>query len=112
MNDKEILKWHKLIKEHKATCYIKKNRYKHDSGYGCFEIGYLIEKNEKMKEKIVIGNGTDHIWFYNSLSNNFDPSEINIDVTLDGYIRFWVHKKFLIWDDEEFGYSSMRFKTI
>ena len=110
MNNKEIKKWHKLIKKNKAWCYIKKNRYKHDSGWGCFEIGYMTTKKQKMKDKIVIGIYTDHIWFANTLEN-FKPERINMDVTLDGYIRFFCGDN-IIWRTETYGLSSMKFMLL
>jgi hypothetical protein len=108
--NKELEKWLKLVKENEAHCYIKKNRYKHDSGFGCFEVGYIIIENAKMKDKLIIGEYTDHIWF-NHLFKKEDLHTLNLDVTTDGYIRFFSHINIIKWDCE-FGLSTMGFETL
>lgn len=86
--------WIQLLKDKKAECYIKprKGKYVHDSGFGVFEVGYLILDHEtnKVKEKRCIGKYSDH--FFNLYTQNVDTlgvREFNMDLTLDGYIRLW-----------------------
>ena len=105
---KELKDWLKLVEEGEAYSYIKKNRLKHDSGYGCFEVGYMtIDENAKMQNKFIVGNYTDHIWFNKTLKD-LNIEIINIDVTLDGYIRF--HSRERIKWDTDFGLSTMGFE--
>ena len=96
------------------TPYIKPNRHVHDSGYRCFEVGYILEMTEdrKVKEKQVLGEYSDHIYQdYMMLVGESKPFSINIDLTTDGYLRFFSHGKTLAWDYES-GLSSMGLKVI
>lgn len=88
--------------------YIKPTRRMHDSGYRCFEVGYIIKMDEKGRvvEKKVLGMGSDHIHqdYLSVIDGN--PFSLNMDLTKDGYIRFFSYGKQLEWDSE-FGLSSM-----
>lgn len=108
--EQELKKWIELLRKNEAHCYFKKNKRKHDSGYGCFEVGYMTERGCKMKEKLIIRNGTDHIWI-NDLSKKINNFDLNLDVTLDGYVRIFSHTKKIKWEDG-FAYSSMRFEVL
>ncbi len=77
--------WLKLLKESKAYCYIKPTKKLHDSGYACFEVGYLTTKGARMDKKLVLGY-SDHIWGYNHTKG---LQGISMDLLLDGYIRLW-----------------------
>jgi len=106
-------KWLKLLKENKAYCYIKPNRHKHDSGFRCFEVGYLtiVKDKTKMKDKLVLGDYSDHIWFYDFLKENKDNKDLNMDLLIDGYIRIWSYEP-LWWGSLKFVCSSARLSLI
>lgn len=94
----------------KGTPYIKPTRYKHDSGYRTFEVGYILEMNPNntVKEKRVLGQHSDHIYTdYAQLYNGERPWSINMDLTMDGYIRFFSHQGKLKWDMDDWATSSM-----
>lgn len=79
--------WLKLLKESKAYCYIKPTRYVHESGFRCFEVGYLtISNDNRVKDKLVLSTGSDHIQLYEYFDNGIKP---NLDLLLDGYIRIF-----------------------
>lgn len=95
-------KWKKLLKEGKAFCYIKPNRYVHDSGYRCFEVGYLTLKDDgkRSDEKLVLSTGSDHFWHHRGFLENTPPLEFSMDILLDGYIRlFPVEDKIFTWEN-------------
>ena len=73
--------------------YIKPTRKVHSSGYRCFEVGYLTET-----EKIVLGTTSDFISIKELLKNS--PLRINLDLTREGYIRFYGNSNGLRWDNE------------
>jgi len=105
MNEK---KWLKLLKENKAWCYIKSNRRKHDSGFGCFEVGYLtLGGDNKMKEKIILGEYSDHIWFY-----EIPNLDINMDLSLDGYTRIFSSPVILWWGSLGWVGSSVKLEIL
>lgn len=85
------------------TCYIKPTRYRHDSGYRTFEVGYVLEmKDRKVEKKKVLGQYSDHIYtdFFAGIQNGGkQPFGINMDLTLDGYIRIWSHAGDLEWEN-------------
>lgn len=104
--------WLEQLKNGSAQCYIKPNRYKHSSGYRCFEVGYLIAKNGKMKNKLVLGEYSDHI-----LTCGYGFAEqpkflVNMDLLLDGYIRMWSNESKIWWGNMSFGLSSMQLTLI
>lgn len=91
--------------------YIKPTRYIHDSGFFCFEVGYILKIDDKNRvtEKQVLGKGSDHIYQdYSMLSSKKEPFSLNMDLTRDGHIRLFTHKegKTLAWEDETC-FSSM-----
>lgn len=92
-------KWEKKIEEGDAQCYIKPTMRTHDSGYRCFEVGYCVVKNARVVDKLVLGNGSDHIW-YNSLFKTSRQLDINMDLTLDGYIRIFSHSGTFRWEHD------------
>ena len=84
----ESFRWLSMLKNLEAFCYIKPNRYVHESGYRCFEVGYLtVGDNRKVKEKKVLSMGSDHIQLYQYFHN--EGVEPNLDILLDGYIRIY-----------------------
>jgi len=94
------------------TPYIKPTRYKHDSGFRCFEVGYceLGKKNYAINIQ-VLGQCSDHIWLNSILSQNPD---INLDLTTNGYIRIFgiePAKRELMWE-EDVALSTMRLRGI
>jgi hypothetical protein len=104
-NKKKVLsrkKWIDLLQEGNAWCYIKPTMYRHDSGYRCFEVGYLTMEGNRCKEKLVLNTHSDHIQLYDydfksELHSKLMP---NMDLLLDGYIRiFPLHtsKKLKYW---------------
>ncbi len=83
--------------ENKANCYCKPTKYVHDSGFRCFEIGYCeLGGNNKVLDKLVLGQCSDHLWFTDVLRN---LDSLNMDLTKDGYIRFFSHKNIFTWDN-------------
>lgn len=115
---KKIIKLNKILdsvagETVKKQPYIKPTRFKHDSGFRCFEVGYILEMSDKNKvlKKEVLGRGTDHIYQdYMMMIGNVKPFRLNIDLTMDGYIRFFVHDRELVWGSP-FGSSSMSLKV-
>ena len=110
MVTKSKQQWYEELLNLKAFCYIKPNRYKHGSGFRCFEVGYLtVGDNNKMKEKLVLNKYSDHIQLYNY---NFEKvkgemiSDLlpNLDLLLDGYIRIYK-----IGSDENYWWGNLDF---
>lgn len=95
------------------TPYIKPTRHVHDSGYRTFEVGYYTIGEDKRAAKIeVIGEYSDHIFTdYMVLVGKNKPFSLNMDLTLDGYIRLWSYQGDLVWDSEH-AYSSMGLKLV
>lgn len=80
------------------SVYIKPTDYVHDSGYRCFEVGYCIVENYKVIAKYMIGTTSDHI-AYNYFNNHelgLFGFDINLDLTLDGYIRIFSTTHYLV----------------
>ena len=100
MEKKRKIDWIELLKTNRAYCYIKPNRYVHESGFRCFEVGYCtVGEDNKVKEKLVLNKVSDHIQLYNY---NFKPtfhSDLmpNLDILLDGYIRIYPMDKTIYW---------------
>ena len=109
ITDKEIERWEKLLREREAHPYMKPNRKKHDSGYRCFEVGYLTIKDKKCKEKIVLSEHTDHVQSCDYEHRGLFM--VNMDLLLDGYIRFFEHGKIISWG-YWVGLSSMQLRNI
>ena len=83
--------------------YIKLTRFKHESGFRCFEVGYILKmsKDNKVIKKQIIGTCSDHInQDYMMLINKFKPFCLNLDLTMDGYIRFFSHGLVIGWEDD------------
>ena len=92
---KEKIDWIRLLKEKKAYCYIKPNRHIHESGFRCFEVGYLIiNKKNRVEDKFVLGKYSDLVQLYEYNSNGISP---NIDLTLDGYFRILPYANDIFW---------------
>jgi hypothetical protein len=117
VNKTQIEYWHEKLKKRKATLYIKPTRHVHESGYRTFEVGYFeIGKNRKLKNKLVLGEYSDHInldYLTTLLENKAIP--LNMDLTLDGYIRIWNYDgegNELKWEwDTSFALSTMTITT-
>ena len=90
--------------------YIKQTMRRHESGYRVFECGYLLaEEGEKPTKKIVISEGTDHVATDVLGLADFNKAiNINLDLTLNGYIRIFTRSnKPIKWQCEDFGMSDM-----
>lgn len=100
--------WKKKLLNKEAQCYFKPNRRKHESGFRCFEIGYLIPgKNNKVEQKLILGETTDHIQPFDYLDfTEKKPFPINIDVLLDGHIRIFSSGRVLWWGSMDWVVSS------
>lgn len=99
----------------KKICYIKPTRFKHDSGYRCFECGYILEMTDKntVKRKQVLSTGSDHIYQdYMSLIENKPKYCLNMDLTMDGYIRLWSHHGKVVWESDKYLLSSAELNFI
>ena len=112
--------WYEALLNLEAYCYIKPNRYKHKSGFRCFEVGYLtVGDNNKMKEKLVLNTYSDHIQLYNY---NFEKvkgemiSDLlpNLDLLLDGYIRIYAidRQNNYWWGNMDFVVSSAQIQPL
>lgn len=108
---KERMKKPKLLKtvyteEPEFLPYIKPTRHVHESGFRCFEVGYRkIGEDNRVSEKKVLGEYSDHIFTPSSVLGR-SVSQINIDLTKDGYIRFFSWEGLLKWS-MEYALSSM-----
>ncbi len=75
--------------------YFRPTRRVHDSGFRCFECGYLIMSGyARAEKKVIIGTNVDNI-------SNFDfdsEVEVSMDLLLDGNIRLFNYKNSLFWD--------------
>lgn len=98
----------------KRFIYIKPTRFKHDSGYRCFEVGYcsVDDKNNAVNIE-VLGNSTDHIWSYKCLLREAIPeaSTWSMDLLNNGYIRIFSFYGELKWTTP-YGLSSMNWELI
>lgn len=94
-------KWLKLLKDKKASLYIKPTRMVHDSGFRVFEVGYMVlGKDLKVEDKLILGQCSDHIYTdYMVMIGEVKPFSINMDLTRDGYIRIWSHGVILTWNN-------------
>lgn len=99
--ERKIQEWLELVATRKASCYIKPTRFKHESGFRTFEVGYcILDGKNKVAEKIVLRNGSDHIHTdFMGLVYPDRAMPINMDLTNDGYIRIWgSEKKVVVWE--------------
>lgn len=77
--------------------YFKPTTRVHDSGYRCFECGYLqIGAKNKAVKKVVIAIGVDHIMNFEWLTTEHALQEINLDLLKSGEIRIFNNKR-LYW---------------
>ena len=89
--------------EQLKQCYIKPTRHVHDSGFRTFEIGYILEMDNKnrVKRKQVLGQCSDHIYQdYMNLLEGKIVYCLNFDLTMDGYIRIFSHEGKVVWNDD------------
>ena len=106
------MEWYDALFNMRAFCYIKPNRFKHSSGYRCFEVGYLTvsEDGKRMKEKLVLNYYSDHIQLYDYSHSRLQP---NLDLLLDGYIRIFPREnQKLWWVSMDFVVSSAQIKVM
>ena len=105
---KNKAKWIQMLVGGEAGCYFKPTKGVHDSGYGCFEIGYCtIGDDLKVKDKFVLGKCSDHIWNWGmTVDGNIKHTPINMDLTLDGYIRVFDQTQTLWWEGFDFVVST------
>lgn len=100
-------------KEERKTVYIKPTRHVHDSGFRTFEIGYILEMDNKnrVKRKEKLGEYSDHI--YQDYMNKYEGKNIfalNFDLTMDGYIRIWSHEGEVYWEAIPMSSAELKFK--
>ena len=87
----------------KKQCYIKPTRHVHDSGFRTFEVGYILKitSDNKVAKKKVLGERSDHIYQdFMILIKKKRPYCLNMDLTMDGYIRLFSHEGDLEWDND------------
>lgn len=81
--------------------YFKPTDKVHESGFNCFECGYLqLGEGNKAVKKIVIANGVDHIMnttIQDIANSKKDGIKINIDLLQDGHVRIVSLEKPLYW---------------
>lgn len=100
MKDKEKIKnlqeWISKVEAEEAFCYIKPTKNVHESGFGCFEVGYLEMNHNSptVKNHITLGRDTDLVLGY-----PIPEIPIRMDLTLDGYIRIFGFGGALMWDE-------------
>ena len=87
--------------------YFRPSTRVHDSGFRCFECGYLqLGDDKKAKKKIVIARGVDHItnWLF---SPNDNAVQFDMDLLRDGNIRIFNHRGQLFWSIPGFSDASI-----
>lgn len=78
--------------------YFRPTTRVHDSGFRCFECGYLVTGDDnKAIKKVVIARGVDHItnWLF---SPTGEAVAFDMDLLRDGNIRIFNHRQPLFWD--------------
>jgi hypothetical protein len=78
--------------------YFRPTRRVHDSGFRCFECGYIVLGNDKKaKKKVVIARGVDHI--SNRIFSLIEEKAVQFDMDLlrDGNIRIYSFGRPLYW---------------
>lgn len=93
------LNWKQLLIDREAYCYIKPNRHIHESGYRCFEVGYCTVEKERIKDKLILSEWSDHFWHRREILTDKPPLEFNMDILKDGYIRVFNGAKVLTWEN-------------
>ncbi len=91
-------KWIKLLKTRVAHPYIKPTRYIHDSGFRCFEVGYCTLGEKRTEDALILGKCSDHIAI---------PASVNMDLTLDGYIRLFSFEDVIWWGTMGYPFSTV-----
>jgi len=94
-------KWLEKLKIQEAFCYIKPSKKTHeDTGFRCFEVGYLIVNKTglKIKEKIILTKDCDSIQTCGYPHEN-KVFLVRMDLLLDGYIRLWHNHNPIWWGD-------------
>lgn len=80
--------------------YFRPTTRVHDSGFRCFECGYLQVDTEtnKTAKKVIIARGVDYIT--NRLFDFHDepPARVYMDLLKDGNIRLFCHRQQLLWN--------------
>lgn len=79
--------------------YFKPTRRVHDSGFRCFECGYLqIGDGHKVEKKVILGVSVDHIsnWLFNGGPLG-EGTSIDMDLLRDGHIRVFNNNYQLFW---------------
>lgn len=77
--------------------YFRPTTKKHDSGFRCFECGYLVMGDDrKAAKKVIIARGVDHIsnWLFSPLG---EGAQFDMDLLCDGNIRIFNHKQPIFW---------------
>lgn len=111
--DIEQKRWETLVEARKAMCYIKPTRYIHDSGFRTFEVGYCTPgKKNNIDKKLVLRVGSDHIHTdYMALIDGKRGFGINMDLTLDGYIRIWgSERQCVVWESMPMSSAELTLK--
>ena len=82
------------------TPYIKPTRNMHDSGFRTFEVGYILEMDDKNRvtKKEILGKYSDHVYQDYMTLIDKKPFCVNMDLTKDRCIRFFSHQGQLEWD--------------
>ncbi len=78
--------------------YFRPTTRVHDSGYRCFECGYLVMgEDSKAAKKVIIARGVDHItnWLF---SPTGEAIPFDMDLLRDGNIRIFNHTQPLFWN--------------
>ena len=87
--------------------YFKPTTRVHDSGFRCFECGYLqIGDDNKAAKKVVIARGVDHItnWLFGLTG---EAVAFDMDLLRDGNIRIFNHQRPLFWRIPGFSDASI-----
>jgi hypothetical protein len=99
-------------KKELKQCYIKPTRRVHDSGFRMFEVGYILEMDNKnrVKRKQVLTEYSDHIYQdYMNLVVGKNIYCLNFDLTMDGYIRIWSYDGQVVWEDMPMSSAELKF---
>jgi len=99
--------WREAVHNKEAWAYIRPNRRKHDSGWRCFEVGFITLKDNRVDDKLVLSTGSDHLYLsYDQTLIQKLSIPLNMDLTLDGYIRLWCRQGIIEWESYQFCVSS------
>ena len=87
--------------------YFRPSTRVHNSGFRCFECGYLkIGPDNKAEKKVVVARGVDHIsnWLFSPAG---ETTAFDMDLLRDGNIRIFNHQRPLFWDIPGFSDASI-----